>query len=81
MPVVLCSKGVERGSLKLMTEVLAETLPEAPAAVLSGPSFAGEVARGLPSAVTLACADAALGEELMRGPVGPDLPALSGRPT
>lgn len=65
VPVVLCSKGIERGSLKLMTEVLAETLPAAPAAVLSGPSFAGEVARGLPSAVTLACADAALGEALM----------------
>ena len=65
VPVILCSKGIERGSLKLMTDVLAETLPSAPAAVLSGPSFAGEVARGLPSAVTLACADADLGEELM----------------
>ena len=65
VPVVLCSKGIERGSLKLMTDVLAETLPGAPAAVLSGPSFAAEVARGLPSAVTLACADEALGEELM----------------
>lgn len=65
VPVILCSKGIERGSLKLMTDVLAETLPGAPAAVLSGPSFAGEVARGLPSAVTLACADARLGEELM----------------
>ena len=64
-PVVLCSKGIERGSLKLMTDVLAETLPAAPAAVLSGPSFAAEVARGLPSAVTLACADEALGEALM----------------
>ena len=65
VPVILCSKGIERGSLKLMTDVLAETLPGAPAAVLSGPSFAAEVARGLPSAVTLACADEALGEELM----------------
>ena len=65
VPVILCSKGIERGSLKLMTDVLAETLPNAPAAVLSGPSFAGEVARGLPSAVTLACADEALGEALM----------------
>ena len=64
-PVILCSKGVERGSLKLMTDVLAETLPEAPAAVLSGPSFAAEVARGLPSAVTLACADDARGQALM----------------
>lgn len=65
VPVVLCSKGIERGSLKLMTEVLAETLPAAPAAVLSGPSFAGEVARGLPCAVTLAVADEALGEVLL----------------
>ena len=65
-PIVLCAKGIERGSLKLMTEVLAETLPDAPPAVLSGPSFAGEVARGLPSAVTLACADDALGEALMQ---------------
>ncbi len=56
-PVALCSKGVEQGTLKLMTEVLAETLPQARGAVLSGPSFAGEVARGLPTAVTLACAD------------------------
>jgi len=65
VPVILCSKGIERGSLKLMTDVLSETLPAAPAAVLSGPSFAAEVARGLPSAVTLACADEALGEALM----------------
>lgn len=64
LPVLLCSKGVEQGSLKLMTEVLAETLPGAAAAVLSGPSFAGEVAGGLPTAVTLACADAALGSDL-----------------
>lgn len=65
VPVVLCAKGIERGSLKLMTDVLAETLPGATAAVLSGPSFAAEVARALPSAVTLACADAALGEALL----------------
>ncbi len=63
-PVVLCSKGIEQGSLKLMTEVLAETAPQTRAAVLCGPSFAGEVARGLPSAVTLACADDALGEAI-----------------
>jgi glycerol-3-phosphate dehydrogenase (NAD(P)+) len=57
LPIVLCSKGIEQGTLKLMTEVLAETVPQAAPAVLSGPSFAGEVARGLPTAVTLACAD------------------------
>ncbi len=62
--IVLCSKGIEQGSLKLMTQVLAETLPHAKAAVLSGPSFAGEVARGLPTAVTLACEDEALAERI-----------------
>jgi glycerol-3-phosphate dehydrogenase (NAD(P)+) len=64
LPILLCAKGVEQGSLKLMTEVLAETLPDAAPAVLSGPSFAGEVARGLPTAVTLACPDEALGRAL-----------------
>lgn len=64
MPLVLCAKGVEQGSLKLMTEVAAEAVPQAALAVLSGPSFAGEVARGLPTAVTLACADEALGQKL-----------------
>lgn len=63
-PIVLCAKGIEQGSLKLMTEVAEETLPGQPLAVLSGPSFAGEVARGLPTAVTLACADPVLGQAL-----------------
>lgn len=65
-PVALCSKGVERGTLKLMTDVLAEELPQASPAVLSGPSFAADVARGLPTAVTLACADRAQGDVWMR---------------
>jgi len=65
LPAVLCSKGFEQGSLKLMTEVLAETLPGVAPAVLSGPSFAGEVARGLPTAVTLACPDQTLGRALV----------------
>ncbi len=64
LPVVLCAKGVEQGSLKLMSEVLAEAAPQAAPAVLSGPSFAGEVARGLPTAVTLACPDEDLGRSL-----------------
>lgn len=64
LPILLCSKGVEQGSLKLMTQVLAETLPDCSPAVLSGPSFAGEVSRGLPTAVTLACPDEALGSQL-----------------
>jgi glycerol-3-phosphate dehydrogenase (NAD(P)+) len=63
-PLVLCAKGIEQGSLKLMTEVAAETVPHLPIAVLSGPGFAAEVARGLPTAVTLACADPALGKAL-----------------
>ncbi len=71
LPVLLCAKGVEQGSLKLMTEVMAETLPQAAPAVLSGPSFAGEVARGLPTAVTLACPDAALARELAEAIAGP----------
>ena len=66
VPVVLCAKGIEAGSLGLMTQVLAETLPDAAPAVLSGPSFAGEVARGLPTAVTLAANDARLAEAIAR---------------
>jgi glycerol-3-phosphate dehydrogenase (NAD(P)+) len=65
-PVVSCSKGIERGSCMLMPEVLAETLPRAKLAVLSGPSFAREIAHDLPCGVTLACADAAVGEMLAR---------------
>ncbi len=63
-PVVLCAKGVEQGTLKLMSEVLAETAPQACPAVLSGPSFAGEVARGLPTAITLACRNEAVGRDI-----------------
>ena len=63
-PVVSCSKGVERGTLALMPEVLAETLPQATVAVLSGPSFAREIAVDLPCGVTLACADTKLAARL-----------------
>jgi len=66
IPIVLCAKGIERGSLKLMTEIVAEVLPHHPIAVLSGPSFAADVARDMPTAVTLACADPGLGESLMQ---------------
>jgi glycerol-3-phosphate dehydrogenase (NAD(P)+) len=65
-PIALCSKGIERGTLKLMTDVLAEEAPEASPAVLSGPSFAADVAQGLPTAVTLACPDRETGETWMR---------------
>ena len=64
-PLVVCCKGIERGTGALMTEVLAETLPGRPAAVLSGPTFAAEVAAGLPAAVTLAAADPAFGAALV----------------
>ena len=53
-PVVICAKGIERDSGKLVTEVAAETLPGTALAILSGPSFARDVARGLPTAVTIA---------------------------
>lgn len=62
-PVVIVAKGVERGTGKLMSEVAAETMSRARIAVLSGPTFAAEVARGLPTAVTLA-ADEAIGMHL-----------------
>jgi len=63
-PLVLCSKGIEVGSLQLMSEVAAEAHPRSPIAVLSGPTFAHEVAAGLPTAVTLACDDVVLGRRL-----------------
>ena len=65
-PIALCSKGIERGTLKPMTDVLAEEAPEASPAVLSGPSFASDVAKGLPTAVTLACPDREVGDTWMR---------------
>ena len=65
-PVVTCSKGIERRTCALMSQVLAETLPGTPLAVLSGPSFAHDIAQDRPAGVTLACADAAVGERLAR---------------
>ncbi len=74
LPLVICAKGMEQGSGALMSEVLAEVLPGRRLAVLSGPSFAAEVARGLPCAITLAAEHgetatelaAALGSETFR---------------
>jgi glycerol-3-phosphate dehydrogenase (NAD(P)+) len=63
-PLVLCSKGIEHPSNKLMVDVAAETLPGMVPAVLSGPSFAADVARGLPVALTIACRDESLGRLL-----------------
>jgi len=71
-PVVLCAKGIEQGTLALMTEVLAQVAPHARGAVLSGPGFAKDVVRGLPTATTIACADQSLGAALV---------AALGRPT
>ena len=63
-PLVLCAKGIEAGTKRLVGDVARAAAPAAPLAVLSGPTFAHEVARGLPTAVTLACADPALGTAL-----------------
>jgi glycerol-3-phosphate dehydrogenase (NAD(P)+) len=65
-PVIICAKGIERGSKKFMTEVIAECAPAAAPAILSGPSFAADVARGLPTAVTLAAHDDKLAGELAK---------------
>lgn len=63
-PMVLCAKGIEEKSGELLHRVAKEACPSAQIAVLSGPTFANEVARGLPTAVTLAATDPALGERL-----------------
>lgn len=63
-PLILCSKGVEEKSGQLLHQVAGEACPEAPVAVLSGPTFAHEVAKGLPTAVTLAAKDTTLAKEL-----------------
>lgn len=52
--VIATAKGIERGTRKFMTEIIGETAPQAIAAILSGPSFADDIARGLPTAVTIA---------------------------
>jgi glycerol-3-phosphate dehydrogenase (NAD(P)+) len=63
--LVICAKGIEQSTGALMGEVVAEVAPAHAMAVLSGPTFAHEVARGLPTGITLACADAALGQTLV----------------
>jgi glycerol-3-phosphate dehydrogenase (NAD(P)+) len=66
VPVIASAKGIERGTHKFMTEVIAEAAPDATSAILSGPSFAEDVARGLPTAVTLAAKDEALASALVQ---------------
>jgi glycerol-3-phosphate dehydrogenase (NAD(P)+) len=63
-PVVVCAKGIERGTKKFMSEVVAECAPKVEPAILSGPSFASDVARGMPTAVTLAARDSRLAGDL-----------------
>jgi glycerol-3-phosphate dehydrogenase (NAD(P)+) len=78
VPLVLTAKGLEKGTLKLQSEIAAEAAPGHPVGVLTGPSFASDLTAGLPTAVTLAVADAALGEALQRRLATPSLrPYLS----
>ncbi|HWH22549.1 MAG TPA: NAD(P)H-dependent glycerol-3-phosphate dehydrogenase [Allosphingosinicella sp.] len=78
-PLILCAKGMEEASRKLMHEVASEEQPEAPIAVLSGPTFAHEVAQGMPAAVTLAAEDEGVGERLRSMIARPNFrPYLSG---
>jgi glycerol-3-phosphate dehydrogenase (NAD(P)+) len=65
-PVIACAKGIEHGTHEFMTEVIAQAAPKAVPAILSGPSFADDVARGLPTAVTLAARDEALAGALVQ---------------
>ena len=65
LPVAICAKGIERETAALMSEVTAAALPGRPLAVLSGPTFAREVAEERPTAVTLAAEDPAIGEALI----------------
>jgi len=65
MPLLLCAKGIEIESLQTIPELAQELVPGSPLAVLSGPSFAGEVARDLPTAVTIASGEPELAEAFM----------------
>lgn len=65
-PWVICSKGIEQSSGRLLGAVLADTVPGATIAALSGPSFASDVARGLPAALTVACNTETVGEAIAR---------------
>ncbi len=72
-PIILCAKGIEAETEALMSDVAMSVHPQAPVAVLSGPTFAHEVARGLPTAVTLACANEALAHLLSASLARPGL--------
>ncbi len=66
VPIVICSKGIERCSCALVPEVVADVIPRAEVAVVSGPSFAKEIACDLPCGVALACRDAQVRARLVR---------------
>lgn len=70
-PVVLCAKGIERTTGRRMSEVARDSLPEHRISILSGPSFAADVARGLPTAVTVATEDESVAASLARALSGP----------
>jgi glycerol-3-phosphate dehydrogenase (NAD(P)+) len=70
-PLVLCAKGIEAGTRLLISEVAHQVQPAAPIAVISGPTFAHEVAAGQPTAVTLACTDEGIGQRLADRLAGP----------
>ncbi|WP_072369559.1 NAD(P)H-dependent glycerol-3-phosphate dehydrogenase [Hyphomicrobium sp. NDB2Meth4] len=70
-PVVICAKGIEQASGQMMGDVIAAELPDVTLAVLSGPSFAADVGRGLPAALTVACADETVGRLLAERLGGP----------
>lgn len=71
IPVAICSKGIEQKTGALMSEVAADVLPGRPIAMLSGPTFAMEVARDLPTAVTIACGDGVTAEVFSAALGGP----------
>ncbi|MXV44146.1 NAD(P)H-dependent glycerol-3-phosphate dehydrogenase [Saccharibacter sp. 17.LH.SD] len=73
VPVITCCKGMERGTFALPLEVIEQTMPNRPMAVLSGPNFAIEVARGLPAAATLAVYDRAFAHDLAQRLTTPTL--------
>ena len=64
VPAVFCAKGLARGDFRRQSEIGSAALPDRPVAVLTGPGFAGEIARGLPTALTIACADTGTGQWL-----------------
>lgn len=72
-PLVACCKGVELSTGLSPTRVIQELVPSATAAILTGPSFAHDIAQGLPTALTLACADAKTGEFLQQALTTPNL--------